>query len=203
MKIKKILILVVVMLGLIACNQKVDNSQSGITNDTNVDVDINDTNVVTNSNNLDTEIKIIFYDNACPGVQYKYTLDTINKKVTYDIYYESSVADVDSSNNSRIGETIVTDDNIWNKLTEVLETNVLYMDNDSYKYSNLVNILCYVLEDIAICDITSVRYDKAEVTVELWEDFYEYYDLNEDEQVTIYEDIIKSLGVILEDINNY
>lgn len=215
MRIKSLILVSMLSLGLVACNnsQKVvneNNENIEVTTVVEAEVTTEIEKVASEVDNLkidsklENSIDIDFHDNWDPGTQYTYNIDTANRILNYRIFYESSIAQIDTD--LIIGEVVIENEDIWNKLVDVLQTNILEEDTENifgYKYHELVNLLCFTLEDISTFVDNDIMYKKSDMSETTWNMLYIDSDIDNNGEVTSYEDIMYSLNIILDDLNNY
>lgn len=156
----------------------------------------------------DNIISINFFDDGIPGSSYNFSIDLNNRIVDMDITHFSSAIDVETTN---IVNTIqVYDDDIWNQIVMVLDTNILELeeelselgmnDYNYYKYKDLVGLLCFALSDIEVAQTDNVIHEKTNDIVEYWDNLYGWMDLNGDGVVTSKEDFTKTIDIIMSEI---
>lgn len=210
MKIKTILTSVILSMCLTACGKDKEPEVITITEN-----EVSENVINTDTKNIDDTfgeielpetIDIQFNDNCVPGIQYNYSINTTDRRISYDIFYESSLIDDNPNDNYKLGEILVDDSIVWDELIKVLHTPILTEDTDNifgYRYHNLVGILCSTLEDIVTYNENDILYSKSDMTDELWTSLHLNADTDNDEKITSFEDIMYSLNIVLDDMNKY
>lgn len=144
-------------------------------------------------------VEISCWDRGVPGTRYKYTIDKDNRIIHSNIYHASSVMDVKPTDENSAVE--VVDDEVWDKICKVLDTNILVKVDDiegEYKYYDEVGYLCIIISDLDLVQNGDIKYEKSVHGEEYWDEIYGYCDLNKDGVITYREDFDFNIDVLLE-----
>jgi hypothetical protein len=151
----------------------------------NVDKDVNEKEKdVPNTSKFYT---IDYQDNNLINAHYMYDIDVDNKEIKIKIEYFSNIIENKKEN---IEKTVFVDDeDVFNKIVEVYEKNVIE--------SNWIATYCSTLENIDLILNDEVFVTK-ETDSDSWGPIYEQYDVNNDDIVTYRE----NFDIIMERMSN-